>query len=102
MVSGRIFFLTPDQWFTENSGIFVELFVHKDQDEINRILGESFMVPTMRLVSNHEPVAIRTYRFKEMIRKQNPKVIPNFYLSMRYGFWECQNRQSLIIIKALR
>lgn len=97
----ELFFLTPDQKFTSSTGIFVELFVHKKEDEIARILTEPFFDSSMRLISNHEPVAVRTYLFKELIRTPNPRVTPNFYLSTRYGFWESINNQSLIVIKSI-
>lgn len=95
----ELFFLTPDQRFTQQTGIFVELFVHKKENEIAKILAEPFFNSSMRLISNHEPVAVRTYIFRELIRASSPKVIPNFFLSMRYGFWESVNNQSFIIVK---
>jgi hypothetical protein len=97
----ELFFLNPDQLFSLQTGLFVELFVHKEENEIQRILSEPSIIPTMRFISNHEPHALRTYFFKDLIRQNNPRVDPNFYLSMRYGFWECTNNQSLIIVKAL-
>ncbi len=98
----ELFFLTPDRKFTPQTGIFVELFVHKNEDEVARILAEPFFDVNMRLISSHEPAAaIRTYIFKELVRVSNPRVMPNFFLSMRYGFWESVNNQSLIIVKAM-
>lgn len=97
----ELFFLTPDQRFSDKTGIFVELFVHKKENEIAKILAEPFFDSSMRLISNHEPVAVRTYLFCQLIRQRNPRIVPNYFLSMRYGFWESSNNQSLIVVKSM-
>ncbi|MBD3360058.1 MAG: hypothetical protein GF365_05130 [Candidatus Buchananbacteria bacterium] len=96
----ELFFLNPDETFSENTGIFVELLVHKAEDEINRVLNEPFSFSKMRLISNNEAYAMRTYKFSELIRKK-VEVTPNFYLSMRYGFYECDTGRTIILVKSI-
>lgn len=95
-----LFFLTPDKNFNSQTGLFVELFAHNQHNEVDRIMAEPTADETVRYISNHEQYPVTTIKFSELIRAENPKITPQFYLSLRYGFWEPPDNKSYILLKA--
>ena len=92
-----LIFLTADQRFSERTGIFVEVFAHREQAQADGIISLPFSNETMRFVGNaHKPILTMWYR--DMLRHKNPIVDPKYFLSLRFGFWENNNKQTVFAI----
>ena len=87
--------MPPDSKFTANTGIFVDFFAHRNKEE-TQIANYPYAEPSMRVVQDKTP-NILTGRFVELIRKRGPQPSPDFYLSMRFGFWESLQNQWVIV-----
>lgn len=90
-----------DEVFTQRTGIFIDLFAHNNENVDERLSEIPFLNSTMRFFHDNA-IKGRIIRFKDLIRKQNLKIVPKFYLTLRYGFWECLENNCVIYLPLIK
>lgn len=85
----QLVFLTPDQLFTNRTGISVDLFVHNYAAAIEEIKDFPFSTENTRHAGDNHGNLIGPYEFGEIV-KGSHKVKPNYFFTVRLGYHEAE------------
>ena len=92
---------SKDRLFTQQTGLFVDVFAHQNRADFIKIIK----IPLVQIKeprflydnSNNTIVSFETINFRELIETSSSNLIPNFYLTFRYGYWESNLEYDLLI-----
>jgi len=93
----QIIFPSKDDKFTENTGIFIDFFVHKRPEETQLIQYYPYLFEGMRFAGvNHGNIS-GPYQFNEVVRGKH-RVIPNYLFTIRFGYYETEGDCAILDI----
>ena len=93
----QIIFPSKDNKFTENTGIFIDFFVHKRPEETQLIQHYPYLFESMRFAGvNHRNLS-GPYQFNEIVRGKH-RVISNYLFTIRFGYYETESDCAILNI----
>jgi hypothetical protein len=92
-----LLFLMADSKFTSKTGIFVDIFAHRSLAQIQDVISAPFQNETMRYSLPSDRSVLPMW-YKDILRHKNPRVDPKFFLTLRFGLWECEDENAIFAI----
>ncbi len=86
----QIICLPKDTQFTNNTGIFIDFFVHKNREDAQKIPQLPYLDSRMRYIGDNSGNITGPYEFNKIVRG-NHEVKPNYLFTIRFGYHEADN-----------
>lgn len=91
----QIICLGKDSEFTDNTGVFIDFFVHKTPQDIEKISQTPYRFENMRFVGDRHGNIIGPYKFNEIVRGHH-KIEANYFFTIRFGYAEIHDQQAVL------
>jgi len=93
----QIICLPKDQRFTDNTGIFIDFFVHKRPKYAQNIPELPYQDTSMRYIGDNSGNILGPYEFNEIVRG-NHRVKPNYLFTIRFGYHEAEGDCAILYV----